>query len=88
MAAQRTYGGITQSKIDTMLRELVQNGATVSGQSPEWTVDTNQFGIRLRGVWNVAASSLLVTLLDKSFYVPEKKVWEKMDALMGHSLCS
>lgn len=83
MAAQKTYGGITQSKIDTMLKELVKNGATVSGQSPAWTVDTHQYGIKLKGEWNVAENSLKVTLLDKSFYVPEKKVWQKMDELMG-----
>jgi len=83
MAAQKTYGGITQSKIDTMLKELVKNGATVSGQSPAWTVDTHQYGIKLKGEWNAAESSLKVTLLDKGFYVPEKKVWQKMDELMG-----
>lgn len=83
MASQKTYGGITQSKIDSMLKELIKNGATVSGHSPEWKVDTNQYGIKLKGEWNMADNSLKVTLLEKSFYVPEKQVWQKMDELIA-----
>jgi hypothetical protein len=83
MASSKTYQNITQVKIDRMLKELGKNGAVVTGSSPTWMVDTKQYGIKLKGEWNEGAKTLFITLLDKSFYVPEKKVWNKMDDMMG-----
>jgi hypothetical protein len=58
MAAQKTYGGITQSKIDTMLEGIGKKWSHGVRAIAGVDVDTHQYGIKLKGEWNVAGSSL------------------------------
>ncbi len=81
MIAVHRYGNITRQKVDVILRALQDEGGAISGDNP-WEVDTHQSGVKLRGRFNEAASSLEVTITGRDWYVPCSMVWRKIDALM------
>ncbi len=75
------YGNIDRQRVDVMLKALQDGGAAVSGKNP-WEVDTRQSGVKLRGRFNEAASSLEVAVVDRDWYVPCSTVWRQIDELM------
>lgn len=75
------YENITHVKIDQIIDALKKNGSTVSGNNP-WDVDTNKFGIKLRGTWNEGSSTLILIVTDKDFYIPCAKIWETIDPMI------
>ena len=78
------YVNITQSKVSAIIAQLKASGASVTGESPQWIVDTHQSGVVLCGCWDKDASVLTVTVLNKSWYVPCTSIWERIDSLMNH----
>jgi len=43
------YVNITQSKVSAIIAQLKASGASVTGESPQWIVDTHQSGVVLCG---------------------------------------
>ena len=76
----RHYGNIDQTKIDAIIAQLKEHGATVTGHNP-WDVDTHNYGVKLRGSWDKAASTLTIIVTDKS-RVPCSRIWD--DPLIHH----
>jgi hypothetical protein len=77
----RTYENIDRSRVDTILKGLVEHGSLVSGTNP-WEVDTRNHGVHLQGVWNEDASILSITITDADWYVPQSTIWENIESLM------
>lgn len=77
-----TYANITQGKINEMLTELNNQGATVSGSNP-WTINTNKYSIVLQGTWDESTSTLSVIVTGKSWLVPCSKIWGFIDPLIN-----
>ncbi len=77
------YGNITKQKIEGILKELQNNGATIAGNNP-WDVDTHRSGVKLRGEWTEATLNLAVTVTGSDWYVPSSKIWGTLDDLMHH----
>lgn len=84
----RTYRGITPRVKDALLVKLRAEGMGVTGNNP-WNIDTRQYGVRLRAVWDPRASvvKLIVTtgrgtkvLLVKQVTCPD--IWAKIDPIM------
>lgn len=79
-----SYPNITKSKTDAIVAQLRANGATVTGEAPQWNVDTHRNGVKLCGFWDAGAMVLTVTVTDMDWYVPCSKVWENIDPLMNN----
>jgi hypothetical protein len=77
------YGNITKTKIDQILEQLKNNGASISGNNP-WGVDIHKYGIKLQGAWNESNLTLSITVIEKDFYVPCSKIWDTIDPLIHH----
>jgi len=77
------YGNITKVKIDAIMAALKKSGSTVTGNNP-WDVDTHNNGVKLRGTWDQATSTLSIIITDKNFYVPCSKIWDTIDPLINH----
>lgn len=80
-SSTRAFENIDKTRIDSILKGLIDNGSLVSGTNP-WDVDTHSHGVRLRGEWNEHASMLTIAIVHADWYVPRKKIWEKIEALM------
>jgi LPXTG-motif cell wall-anchored protein len=74
----KVYDFIDQPKIDTIIKELQGQGATITGQNP-WQVDVHKGGVILGAAWDRAASRLVVTILDKSGWASCDRVWNAID---------
>ncbi|PXV65914.1 hypothetical protein CLV62_10687 [Dysgonomonas alginatilytica] len=79
---ENRYGGITKEKITLILDKLKQSGASVTGTNP-WNVDVHSNGVKLQGRWNESISELQITVVDRNFYVPYSKVWDKINPLIS-----
>ena len=77
------YNGIDQKRMDGILLALKKGGATVKGNNP-WDVDTHKYGIKLRGSWDKASSTLTIIVTAKDFFVPCSKIWDFIDPLIDH----
>ena len=77
----RHFTGITRSKIDMMFKALTSHGAAVTGSNP-WDIDTHKHGVILRAEWNEAASTLALSVANRSWYVSSAKVWGHIDPLL------
>lgn len=77
----RIYESIDRSRVDAILKGLIDHGSVVTGSNP-WDVDTRDHGVRLRGEWNEEASKLAITITDADWHVPEKSVWKSIEPLM------
>ncbi|HET7317836.1 MAG TPA: hypothetical protein VFK23_01750 [Nitrospirota bacterium] len=77
----RTFEKIDKTRIDAILKGLIDNGSRVTGTNP-WDVETRSHGVRLRGEWNEEASMLTIAIVDADWYVPRKKIWENIESLM------
>lgn len=77
------YGNITQAKIDKILEALEDNGSTITGDNP-WTVNTNKFGVKLKGTWDEASQTLTIIVTAKDFFVPCSQIWDTVDPLVNH----
>ena len=77
----RTFEKIDKARIDAILKGLSDHGSCVTGTNP-WNVDTRSHGVRLRGEWNEEASLLTIAIMHADWYVPRKKIWENIEALM------
>jgi hypothetical protein len=75
------YDNITRSRIETMFDALRSKGSLVSGNNP-WDINTQKHGVRLRGEWNEATSTLSITVLAADWYVPREAVWNKINSLI------
>lgn len=80
--SQKTYSGITKQKKDKMLDGLRNSGASVAGNNP-WDVDLHKHGIKLRGSWDEGRSTMTIQIMDKSWYVPESRIWSEINELIG-----
>lgn len=78
----RTFDNINESKVDAILKGLIDHGALVTGNNP-WDVNTRNHGVLLQGEWNEETSKLTITVTDANWYVPRKKIWENIESLMG-----
>ena len=78
------YANITQAKVNSMLEELKKHGYKVTGNNP-WDIDTKSHGVKLRGTWDKAHSSLAVIVTAKGLLVPCSMIWDKIDPLI-HNL--
>jgi hypothetical protein len=78
---ERIFEDINRSRLDAILKGLIDHGSLVTGTNP-WDVDTRNHGVRLRGAWNEHASRLTITVMDADWYVPQKKIWESIASLM------
>ncbi len=78
---RRIFENITKSRIEAILRGLIDHGSVVTGINP-WDVDTRNHGVRLRGDWIEESSELTITITDADWYVPEKIIWENIESLI------
>ena len=76
------YHSITRQHVDSMLTELVRNGARIAGNNP-WEISTRQSGVKLRSEWSEVALTLVVTLTGRDWYVPNALIWETIDGLVS-----
>lgn len=53
----RTYKRVTEQIKDKLLAKLSAEGMAVTGNNP-WNIDTRQYGVRLRAVWDFRVSEL------------------------------
>ena len=72
---KHSFSNITKTMIDKIFNALRANGAIVVGANP-WKVDTNKHGVMLYGIWDQEKMILLISVLDKDFFVPCDKIWE------------
>ena len=77
----RTFEDINKSRIDAILKGLIDHGSLVTGSNP-WNVDTRNRGVLLQGEWNEKTSQLSITVTDANWYVPREKIWESIESLM------
>jgi hypothetical protein len=77
----RIFENITKSRIEAILRGLIDHGSVVTGINP-WDVDTRNHGVRLRGDWIEEASELTITITNADWYVPGKMIWENIESLI------
>jgi len=77
----RIFENITKSRIEAILRGLIDHGSVVTGINP-WDVDTRNHGVRLRGDWIEESSKLTITITDADWYVPGKQIWENIESLI------
>ena len=77
----RTFEDINKSRIDAILKGLIDHGSLVTGTNP-WDVDTRNHGVLLRGEWNEETLQLSITVTDAYWYVPREKIWENIESLM------
>jgi hypothetical protein len=76
------YDNITRSQIDAMFNALLSEGSLVSGNNP-WDIRTQKHGVRLRGEWNEATSTLSITVLAADWYVPREVLWNTINSLIS-----
>ncbi len=77
----RKYGNIDRTKVDIILKALLDHGSRVLGNNP-WDIDTRKHGVLLRGEWDEKTSLLSITVTDANWYVPRQTIWENIDSLM------
>ncbi len=78
---ERTFENIDKSRIEAILKGLIDHGSLVTGMNP-WDVDTRNHGVLLRGEWNEESSKLTITVMDADWYVSRGKIWENIESLM------
>lgn len=85
----KPYPGVTERVKDALLAKLRAEGMSVSGDNP-WNIDTQQYGVRLRAVWDFRSSvvKLIVTTGKGTEVIPWVKkvtcqdIWDKIDPIM------
>jgi hypothetical protein len=77
----RIFENINKSRVETILKGLIDHGSVVTGINP-WDVDTQNHGVRLRGDWIEEASILTITVTDADWYVPGQIIWENIESLI------
>jgi len=77
-----SYDNISRTTMETIIAALTTHGSRVTGDNP-WTIDTQKHGVRLKGVWTEATSTLDITVTHADWYVPSQTLWENIDYLMG-----
>jgi hypothetical protein len=77
----RTYQGVTPQAKDALLAKLSAEGMTVTGSNP-WNIDTGEYGVKLRAVWDFRSNVLKLIVSTKKFYVPCSEVWKRIDPKM------
>lgn len=80
-SGMRIFENIDKSRIDAILKGLIDHGSVVTGINP-WDVDTRNHGVRLRGEWVEDASQLVVTITHAAWYVPRETIWENIETLI------
>jgi hypothetical protein len=78
----RYYTNIFRHEVDTILKELQKNCATITGDNP-WYVDTLQAGVKLKGEWIEKTLILSITITNSDWYVPSSTIWAKIGDLMS-----
>ena len=84
-----SYSRVSERVKNALLAKLRAEGMVVTGDNP-WNIDTHQYGIRLRAVWNPKASvvKLIVTTgkgakaLGGLHRVTCEDIWKKIDPIM------
>lgn len=86
----RTYPRVTERAKNTLLAKLRTEGMGVTGDNP-WDIDTRQYGVRLRAVWDPKASVVkLIVRTGKGTDVDPfglvqvtcEDIWKKIDPIM------
>jgi hypothetical protein len=85
----RTYARVTPQTTKQLLDRLHNEGMTVTGDNP-WDIDTHQYDVRLRAVWDPKTSmlKLIVTAgkgseaLGGLHIVTCADIWDKVDPIM------
>jgi len=77
----RIFENITKSRIEAILKGLIDHGSVVTGNNP-WDVDTGNHGVHLRGDWIEETSKLTITITDADWYVPGTMIWENIESLI------
>jgi len=77
----RIFENIDKSRVEIILKGLIDHSSVVSGINP-WDVDTRNHGVRLRGDWIEESSKLTITITDADWYVPGKQIWENIESLI------
>jgi hypothetical protein len=81
----RTFKSVTAQVKDALLGRLHAEGMTVTGSNP-WNIDTGQYDVKLRAVWDPAAQVLrLIVTAGKDGYfglVTCTEIWKKIDPIM------
>ena len=81
MNERRSYPGITEVWISSVIRGLTSGGARISGNNP-WHVDTLQHGVKMRVEWREETSMLFVTITNRNWYVSRHDIWNTIETLM------
>ncbi len=85
----RSFTRVTARVKEALLAKLHAEGMTVTGDNP-WNIDTHQYGVRLRAVWDPKASALkLIVTMGKGtevfgglHHVTCEDIWDKIDPIM------
>lgn len=86
----RKYEGITERAKNALLVKLRAEGMGVTGDNP-WNIDTHQYGVRLRAVWDFRVSEVkLIVTTGRGTKVDPfglkkvgcEDVWDKIDPIM------
>lgn len=81
----RSYSHVTPQLRDTLLARLHSEGMAVTGGNP-WDIDTNQFGVKLRAVWDPQTQVLkIIATAGKGGWgglVTCSEIWAKVDPIM------
>lgn len=81
----RTYGDVSAAKKDMLLVKLHAQGMIVTGGNP-WDVDTMTAGVKLRALWDPAASKLYLVVVaptDPTLYPALcGMIWNQIDPVL------
>jgi hypothetical protein len=77
----RTYQRVTAQAKDALLARLHSEGMTVTGDNP-WNIDTNEYDVKLRAVWDYRSNELKLIVTSKMLLVPCSEIWNRIDPKM------
>ena len=74
------FEGVSKTAIDKFVAELGANVTSVQAEGQaEVTYTILDNGFHAIAVWNEAASTLLVNVLGKPWYIPVEIIWQKLE---------
>lgn len=78
----RTFTGVSPAVLDRIFGRLHDKGAEISGNNP-WSVVTHDHGVELRGTWDQASNSLILTVTDSDFLAPCGSIWDALESMLA-----
>ncbi len=77
----RLYAGVDRHVVIAIIRNLLREGAVITGNNP-WKVVTNNHGVELLGTWNEVLQALSLEITDSDFLVPCGAIWNEIEPML------